>query len=662
MQFVTLATPWYLDLMRIASKIASILLVVFASSECTESRDVASDVVQTTPSPELRLPNKGVDRIVGHRTRIQFPSGKMIGYIDDRGVEVIPPLFERAGRFVEGLAPVRHNGRYGYINAKGQWFIDPQFDFATEYDKGIATGFINGHAYVVDTSGTVLHHGPYTKVESIDKGLVMVQTDSTELLVNAKGKVIADKNKSDIKIIDADHILLRNWPSKRGASDCRLVDGEGNTQATIHYVREMFTTRGGSFFVLITRTHDGKGQRSLVVDLSGTELTSISFSSGFKVSGVLRCGLIVAVDTSASEFEYSRVQRLYTPRGDVVWQRPSAWTYTELDGRRILMSNWALRKAELYQYSETLTPILTGHIDSIEVNPRFNCITVVEEDSTRIICNGDLRGTFKGMVSAFDVVHADERHVVIRRGTEPYDDQDLVIYAWGRRDPVLIMTDVDELLFATDSIVAFLQQGRYVVETMKGRVLINTSADSLLANHATSPDYRPWVWRSAETANAISITDQRIGKLLGVDADEQATFKLDSVELRALPSASLVSVVVINRSSDVLQVNAVNATIDMIMEARRGPKYGWTQIEQRGGFECVYDFKPARLPSSSCWIFSVPTYHGSVDVECRVKLVVQMANHDSTLYSNTFRASINPGQFWRRSPANRWGGASTLFY
>jgi endonuclease YncB( thermonuclease family) len=100
------------------------------------------------------------------------------GHIDKSGNWVIPPQFEAAGVFLEGLAPVSVDGsnwgfiskngkfvveplydsvhyfheglaaffdgedeKWGYVNKQGQIAVEPRFDFAGEFADGIASAF-----------------------------------------------------------------------------------------------------------------------------------------------------------------------------------------------------------------------------------------------------------------------------------------------------------------------------------------------------------------------------------------------------------------------------------------------------------------------------------------------------------------------------------------
>ncbi|EAI9641912.1 WG repeat-containing protein, partial [Campylobacter coli] len=50
------------------------------------------------------------------------------GFIDRSGKFVIKPKFDSVGKFSEGLAGVKLNGKYGFIDKSGKFVIEPKFD------------------------------------------------------------------------------------------------------------------------------------------------------------------------------------------------------------------------------------------------------------------------------------------------------------------------------------------------------------------------------------------------------------------------------------------------------------------------------------------------------------------------------------------------------
>ncbi|MGA7794603.1 MAG: WG repeat-containing protein [Candidatus Acidiferrales bacterium] len=59
------------------------------------------------------------------------------GFINRQGQWAIPPKFEDALHFCDGLAPAKIGGRWGYINPSGESVIAPRFEGAESFDDGM---------------------------------------------------------------------------------------------------------------------------------------------------------------------------------------------------------------------------------------------------------------------------------------------------------------------------------------------------------------------------------------------------------------------------------------------------------------------------------------------------------------------------------------------
>lgn len=61
------------------------------------------------------------------------------GYLDPSGQWAIPPKFERAGIFRNGLAPaLEPGGKWGYLRPDGTWGIGPKFSRSRNFSDGLA--------------------------------------------------------------------------------------------------------------------------------------------------------------------------------------------------------------------------------------------------------------------------------------------------------------------------------------------------------------------------------------------------------------------------------------------------------------------------------------------------------------------------------------------
>src|SRR5262245_4290036 len=60
------------------------------------------------------------------------------GYIDRTGKVIVPPQFEKAGEFSEGLAWVYQNERFGFIDMTGKFAIPLELGGANDFSDGLA--------------------------------------------------------------------------------------------------------------------------------------------------------------------------------------------------------------------------------------------------------------------------------------------------------------------------------------------------------------------------------------------------------------------------------------------------------------------------------------------------------------------------------------------
>ena len=59
------------------------------------------------------------------------------GFINRKGEWIIPPQFETAYSFQNGMARVKTNGKWGLVNPKGEWVTAPVFDFIRSAGNGV---------------------------------------------------------------------------------------------------------------------------------------------------------------------------------------------------------------------------------------------------------------------------------------------------------------------------------------------------------------------------------------------------------------------------------------------------------------------------------------------------------------------------------------------
>ena len=79
-----------------------------------------------------------------------------VGYINEKGEEVVPCIYQSSQKFSNGLAGVRRKGeKWGFINKQGKEVIPPTYDEIWEpfSEKGIAKVELNKEKFYIDTKG-----------------------------------------------------------------------------------------------------------------------------------------------------------------------------------------------------------------------------------------------------------------------------------------------------------------------------------------------------------------------------------------------------------------------------------------------------------------------------------------------------------------------------
>ena len=64
--------------------------------------------------------------------------GRQAGYLDPSGNWALDPVLEQAAPFSEGRAAVKQGGNWGYITRDFNWAIKPTFSYAGQYKDGFA--------------------------------------------------------------------------------------------------------------------------------------------------------------------------------------------------------------------------------------------------------------------------------------------------------------------------------------------------------------------------------------------------------------------------------------------------------------------------------------------------------------------------------------------
>jgi hypothetical protein len=116
---------------------------------------------------------------------------KYYGFVDETGMEIIPPVYEDASDFWQGLAPVKLHGKWGCINKKGDVILPCEYLFVGSITDGLILGCsqANGCRYF-DKDGKVVINTAYEGARPFWEGLAPVLQNGKWGVIDTKGKVV----------------------------------------------------------------------------------------------------------------------------------------------------------------------------------------------------------------------------------------------------------------------------------------------------------------------------------------------------------------------------------------------------------------------------------------------------------------------------------------
>lgn len=118
---------------------------------------------------------------------------KKWGYVNSVGEQAIPPQFDNAHPFSDGLAKIEHAGKIGFIDEGGHIVIAPLFDRAESFREGrAAVSPISGRCWLgyIDGQGQCVVKPQFRSANHFNDGLALVETSARDLMfIDRHGRV-----------------------------------------------------------------------------------------------------------------------------------------------------------------------------------------------------------------------------------------------------------------------------------------------------------------------------------------------------------------------------------------------------------------------------------------------------------------------------------------
>jgi serine/threonine-protein kinase len=118
-----------------------------------------------------------------------FICGNDWGYKNEIGKVIIPPQFQDAGNFSDGLARVRLGYHWGYINETGTKVIPPLFGWVGDFSEGLARVVVgSGKLVYINKEGECVSQYPFDGGLDFSEGLAAVMIDKKWGYVGKNGQ------------------------------------------------------------------------------------------------------------------------------------------------------------------------------------------------------------------------------------------------------------------------------------------------------------------------------------------------------------------------------------------------------------------------------------------------------------------------------------------
>jgi len=134
---------------------------------------------------------------------VQEKSGDKIGYMTLQGKYVVEPKYDMGFQFKGKRARVAvgnyqdlmdfkymENCKYGFIDENGKEVIPPQYDWAGDFGDGIAPVAKNGRYFFIDMNGDKIDDQTYSSLSGFRGDLCWVKKGSKGGLINRKNEIV----------------------------------------------------------------------------------------------------------------------------------------------------------------------------------------------------------------------------------------------------------------------------------------------------------------------------------------------------------------------------------------------------------------------------------------------------------------------------------------
>lgn len=260
--------------------------------------------------PESKI-SSTIDEKSALRNLIPFELNKKYGFADVSKKTVVPPKYEDARKFSEGMAQVKLNGKWGYIDNTGREVIPPKYDTTFDFKEDFAGVRLGDKAGFIDKTGNVVIPIVYEYASEFHEGLAGAALNNKHGFIDKTGKTVIPFQygmvfyfKDGVAVVCRDKVNIIDF------ENCGIVDKTGKELTPLKYDYISVPSEGLLFFKL----DDKFG----FMDLTGREVIPAKYYSADKFSGgyaevMHEPGEKLFIDKNGTEFKSKPANTTKTP-------------------------------------------------------------------------------------------------------------------------------------------------------------------------------------------------------------------------------------------------------------------------------------------------------------------------------------------------------------
>lgn len=114
---------------------------------------------------------------------------KGVGFVNNKGKEIVKPIYKSSKPFSKGLAAVNKNGKWGFIDKKGKEVIKLIYDEVSQYDGSKIKVKLDGKEFYIDANGKSLTKTNTATNKTTANKTTTTAKSTTEISVTGNKKI-----------------------------------------------------------------------------------------------------------------------------------------------------------------------------------------------------------------------------------------------------------------------------------------------------------------------------------------------------------------------------------------------------------------------------------------------------------------------------------------